>query len=81
MSNKEIFKGSDIYSKVVAKGIPHSNHESDLYIPVNDETRELIKNYAFPTNVTTFVNRVEGGLWYDIPFAYIPFWEKAQRKA
>lgn len=42
---------------------------------MNEQTKKLIAAYEFKTNVTTFTNQVEGGLWYDIPFAYLPAWE------
>ena len=64
-----------IFDQVVAAGIPHHHHATDLYIPVNRQTTALIAAYAFKSNVTTFTNQVEGGLWYDIPFAYLPAWE------
>jgi hypothetical protein len=64
-----------IFETVKKKGIPFSNHSSDLYIPVTPETRELISQYKFQQNVTTFWNEVDGGRWYDIPFAYDPWWE------
>ena len=90
MSNEEIFKGSDIYNKVVARGIPHSSHESDLYIPVTAETQELIKHFNTShchkkpatdmrhgeRQYNTFINQVEGGLWFDVAFAFLPWWEQ-----
>jgi hypothetical protein len=71
----ECSAASSIFEQVKASGIPYHNHQSDLYIPVNETTKEMVKNYKFKNNVTTFVNQVEGGLWYDIPFAYSPYWE------
>jgi hypothetical protein len=65
----------NIYTQVVALGIEHSNHESDLYIPVNEQTRELVKNYKFASNVTTFKSNIDGKPWYDIPFAFTPYWD------
>lgn len=62
-----------LYEECVKLGIPTGNHASDLYIPVTDQTRELIKKHGH--RATTFTNQVEGGLWYDVPFAYVPFWE------
>ena len=73
-------KHADYFLETIKKkGIPFSNHQSDLYIPVTDETRELISQYEFKQNVSTFKNRVEGGHWYDIPFAYEPYWEARVR--
>jgi len=64
-----------IYAQVIERGIQHSQHESDLYLPVNTETMALIKDYRFRSNVTTFRSNIDGKLWYDVPFAYLPFWE------
>lgn len=68
-----------IWTEVEARGIPYRNHESDLYIPVTDETTALLRKLGI--KFSTFRNRVEGGLWYDIPFAYEPWWEKRQAKS
>ena len=63
-----------LYAACVARNIPVQNHESDLYIPVTEETTKLVKEFGLTP--TTFVNQVEGGQWYDVPFAYMPWWEK-----
>lgn len=69
-----------LFEEIVERGIPYKNHESDLYIPATEETTDLINRY-YRSNVklsgcvSFFTNRVEGGLWYDIAFAYQPFWE------
>ena len=65
-----------LYDEVVKRGIPHANHESDLYLPCTEETRLLLMHYGHVATATTFVNQVEGGRWYDVPFAYVPFWRK-----
>lgn len=61
-----------LFEKIVQLQIPHSNHYSDLYIPVTTQTTQLLKEHNAPTNI--FINQVEGGLWYDVPFAYDPYW-------
>jgi len=67
---------SQIYQQMKAAGVEIDNHESDLYVPVNADTQKLITKYRFRSNVTTFVNQIDGKLWFDIPFAYTPFWEE-----
>jgi hypothetical protein len=62
---------------LISHGIEISSHESDLYFPVNDVTREILNDY--PTNnrnATTFTNNIDGKQWFDVPFAYLPFWHK-----
>jgi len=69
-----------IYKECIKRGIPVNNHESDLYIPVTAETAALVKFFD-KRPVSTFVNQVEGGLWYDIAFAFEPWWIKRTGRA
>ena len=72
-----------LYEAVIARNIKHSNHESDLYLPVNPETTKLVKHYyGDPPSacVDRFRNQVEGGVWYDVAFAYLPWWENKAKK-
>lgn len=64
-----------------ALNIPIDNHESDLYIPVTETTQALVEQYEFRSNVKTFKSQIDGQLWYDIPFAYLPFWEARQDRS
>jgi len=68
-----------IYDKVIEAGIEHDNHCSDLYIPANDETRKLLDEYEYKCNVTTFTSNIDGKRWFDIPFAYEPYWKRAEK--
>ena len=65
-----------IFEKVVAQNIQYNSHRSDLYIPVNKETKRLIAEYEFKENVTKFKDAIDNEWWFDIPFAYDPFWKK-----
>jgi hypothetical protein len=69
----------NLFEKVKAAGIQYSNHESDLYIPVNEETKKLLADFPYKENVTTFRSNIDHKLWYDIPFAYRPWWEARNR--
>jgi hypothetical protein len=71
----------NLYEQCQAAGIETDHHESDLYIPVTEATMALIKAYEFKTNVTTFISQIDKKLWYDVPFGYMPFWEKTARRA
>jgi len=68
----------DIYDQVVALGVEIDHHESDLYIPVTPETQALIRSYPHRKNVKRFRSNIDGKTWFDIPFAYAPFWIKKQ---
>lgn len=64
-----------LFEDIIAEGIQHNNHYSDLYIPDNTQTRKILERHPDQKKVSAaFVNQVEGGLWIDIPFAYDPFW-------
>lgn len=64
---------TDIYKEVKRLGIETDNHCSDLYMPVNEISKKVIENYAYKSNVTTFISQLDGKPWYDIPFAYDPY--------
>jgi hypothetical protein len=65
-----------LFSEVLAAGIPHASHESDLYLPDTPAVRQLlVKHPDWLRNVQRFSNQVEGGSWIDVPFAYDPWWE------
>lgn len=53
-----------------------SNHESDLYVPVTLRTTNIINMYKFKDSVTIFKCNITGKLYYDITFAYTPYWNK-----
>lgn len=70
-----------LYTDLVAAGVKIANHESDLYFPVTPETRTILAKYPLEKgNATTFTNQVEGGLWFDVPFSYLPWWTRRARK-
>ena len=77
---------NNIYDEIKKLGVEIDHHESDLYIPVTLETRELIRRYKSRANVTMFKNQLTKTkltyqLWYDIPFAYSPFWDKVSKES
>lgn len=68
---KNIYKQA--IKKMREKDIDHYN--SDLYLRVNSISKKLIQEYNFKENVETFVDEIDHELWYDIPFAYLPFYK------
>lgn len=68
-----------IYEEMKAAGVEIGHHESDLYVPVNDITRKIVREYKYRANVTIFTCQIDKKPWYDIPFAYLPFWERGKR--
>lgn len=66
--------------KMDAKDIDHHSFGSDLYLRVNDISKKLVEEYEFKQNVKTFKDNIDHVLWYDIPFAYDPFWKDKEQK-
>ena len=70
-----------LYESIMLAGVPTSNHESDLYFPMTAETRAILSQY--PTedkNSHVFRNNMDGATWFDVPFAYTPWWEARANK-
>jgi hypothetical protein len=65
-----------IHQELVEAGVRLNHHESDLYALVCPESTAIIERFPFKTNVTKFRSRLDGKLWYDIPFSYDPYWVK-----
>lgn len=65
----------DIYTEAKKMNAEIDHHESDLYIIKNADTEKLIADYEFKQNVKTFRHVETGAIWYDIPFAYSPYWD------
>lgn len=70
----------ELYRRAIKQKLECGHHESDLYLKCTSEARELVDAYKFRANVTTFTNQIDRQPWYDIPFAYQPFWDKAARR-
>lgn len=65
-----------IYQELLAAGIELDHHQSDLYAKATDVSREIVQRYQFASIVTTFRSNIDGSQWFDIPFAYEPYWEQ-----
>lgn len=64
-------KSPTIYQKLLAAGCTVEGHESDLYTPATDAATALLFDHR--QGVTTFKGS-DGRLWFDVPFAFDPFW-------
>lgn len=73
-----MYSTRELYLKALETMEPEQidHHESDLYIMVTPESKKLISDYEYKFNVETFVSAIAPHvLWYDIPFAYSPYWD------
>lgn len=69
-------KIKDIYQAAIDQGLNVDHYESTLYLQVNEKSQDLVDRYEFKQNVKTFISCLDQELWFDIPFAYSPFWTK-----
>lgn len=74
MENK--INAAQLYAALVEMGATMENHEGDLYVKIDTNVIKLIARYKFKTQVKIFQSDIpNGGTWYDIPFAYVPYWK------
>lgn len=75
-----------LYQRLVEVMKPEDidHHRSDLYVRITKDSKRIIDEYYAEhpeLNKTIFVSIFESNipsrcLWYDIAFAYDPFWEE-----
>jgi hypothetical protein len=70
-----------LYQELVNAGCEIDNHESDLHVKECDKAMSIIFNHFFSAGSTMkipskFVSNIDGSTWWDIPFAYDPFWNR-----
>jgi hypothetical protein len=69
-----------LYEKLVAAGCEIGNHESDLYVKCSQKAEMIILYHCLLPNssltYSQFRSNIDGSLWYDIPFAYDPFFNR-----
>jgi hypothetical protein len=66
----------DFY-EIAARELPPADidhHDTDLYIRKTPASDALIKRLEPKTLLSVFRDNVEGVLWYELPFCYIPAW-------
>ena len=68
---------ADLYDEIVKVVQPDQigSWTSDLQCKVMKDTTAVIDRYKYKHLVTTFRSAIDGTLWYEIPFAYTPWWE------
>lgn len=78
-----------LYQRLVEVMKPEDidHHYSDLYVRKTKESKRIINEYFAEHGleiglfVSIFVSNMPPRcLWYDIGFAYDPFWEEARKK-
>lgn len=64
------------YQKVIKNELEHDSHASDLYVKDCPVARIIVAEHKFLSSVTRFRSQIDNEIWFDIPFAYDPWWEK-----
>lgn len=79
MTTKDIKTPGELYNTMLNATTPaeRDHHVSDLYIKVTPATMRIIDRYEFSSQVSSFRDQTDPlrALWYDIPFAYLPYWQ------
>lgn len=80
-------KSKSLYQCFLDSGIPPEeidHHYSDLYVKVSFKSKRVLEEYQRSSGVRYFAEIFKAndgsGLWYDIAFAYDPFWETVAKK-
>lgn len=75
---------ASLYGDLLAAGVPLDSHESDLYAQDKPETRAILAHWPVQAKLALpFWTVARDGTeekWWDIPFAFLPWWE-ARAKA
>ena len=64
-----------IYQKLKEANVELDHHGSNLYAIKCPESKAIIEKYAFKRNVSVFRSKIDGKMWYEIPFAFAPYWK------
>lgn len=76
ITNGTIIRFSDIYQEAL-KILPQDqidHHFSDLYLKKNSKSRKIVEQYEHKHLVSEFKDQIDHEIWYEIPFAYTPFY-------
>jgi hypothetical protein len=74
MTIKQADQETSIYDTLKAAGAVMDNHESDLYVKAAPGIPEILSRSGL--SYSTFVSHTDDALWYEVPFAYAPWWLK-----
>lgn len=66
---------SNVHQVIKERGIAYDGINSDLLVPVNEETVALLREYASRDNITVVPGRDGVGQWFRIPLANDDFFK------
>lgn len=62
-----------IYTDLLAIGAEVDNHYADLYVKATKQALEVLVKHG--CRFESFRSVVDGAQWFDVPFAFDPYWE------
>lgn len=68
-----------LYGDLLAAGVPMDSHESDLYFPDTRATRAILARFPESAKIANRFTDQECAGWWQVPFAYLPWWESRQQ--
>ena len=68
-----------LYSQLTILGADMDSHESDLYVRATPEALATVR--ASGRSYSLFRSELDGRMWIDVPFAYLPWWERRAKHA
>lgn len=69
-----------LYTALIKAGIQIDSHYSDLYFPVTEQTTAILAKFPKQKEIAKkFICNITKKPCYDVPFAFLPFWEKVPR--
>lgn len=69
----------EIYPLLKETGAKMDHHASDLYVEKTPDTKKIVEAYENVGAVSQFVDMIDKNLWYEIPFAYTPHFERGAK--
>jgi len=70
-----------LYEILEYYGIQIGQHESDLYFPKTKQTEKILSYFSgYEKTHSVFIEQESRKPWYEVPFAYDPYWRDKQLK-
>lgn len=63
-----------VFVKLSEAGCQMDNHYSDLYVKGSPIAESILQESEVSFSV--FISQVDGQRWFEVPFAFDPFWDK-----
>lgn len=69
-----------LYGDLLAAGVQMDSHKSDLYFQDTPESLAILRKYPDSAHLAEpFTNRLDGSRWWEVPFAFLPWWERREQ--